>query len=156
MKTIKTSFLLIVAFLLIGSLSYAQGKHKGGGHKSRGNTKTVIVKDGHHHHHGHGKKVVVSKFRPAKIVVYHPYWGPRHAFNRRWVYFPRHNFYWDNWRQSYIYWNGTIWLTTVTVPPVIVNVKLEDEKQYELKETDDDVDDVYKTNDNHKTEYKPE
>jgi hypothetical protein len=35
-------------------------------------------------------------------------------------------------------------------------VTIENEKHYELKETDDDIDDVYSTNDNHQKEYKPE
>jgi hypothetical protein len=41
-----------------------------------------------------------------------------------------------------------------TPPPVIVNVNLDKEPNYELKEGDDDVDDVYKTNDNHIKEFK--
>jgi hypothetical protein len=35
-------------------------------------------------------------------------------------------------------------------------VNLEKEKKDELKESEDDIDDVYKLNDQHKTEYKPD
>jgi hypothetical protein len=37
---------------------------------------------------------------------------------------------------------------------VIVNVNLEKEPNYELREDDDDVDDVYKTNDTHVNEFR--
>ena len=152
MKTIKTGFLLIIAFLMLASLSFAQGRHggKSGGHRHRGNPTKVVVKP---HRHAPNKRVVVrSTYRPAKMVVYHPHWGPNYNFHRRWVYFPRHNFYWDNWRQCYFFWNGAIWVNQLMPPPVVVNISTE--KHYELKEIEDDVDDVYKTNETHKTELK--
>ncbi|HRG01623.1 MAG TPA: hypothetical protein PKZ75_10925 [Bacteroidia bacterium] len=121
---------------------------------------------GHHPHvkakivgkqHPNGRVVVVkSRYRPAKLVVFHPVWGPKRAFNRRWVFFPKHNFYWDNWRQMYVYRNGTVWVVNATPPPTVVNINIDNEKHYELKETDDDVDDVYQTNNVHQTEYKSE
>jgi hypothetical protein len=52
-----------------------------------------------------------------------------------------------------VYYSGNVWVSQPTAPPVIVNVNLEKEKQYELKENEDDEDDVYKTNDSHKTDY---
>jgi hypothetical protein len=131
-----------------------------------GNTEVVAQKKGGHHHGGHphkhhgpGKRVAVVKrspFRPAKVIVYRPVWGPKHYIHRRWVYFPKYNIYWDNWRNHYVFWNGTIWFSQPSPPPVIVNVNLENEKHYELKEAEDDTDDVYQSNDGHKTEYKPE
>jgi len=150
MKTIKKLFLFVTALVLLGTLSMNAQKGTKGGKRA-----------GHHaHHHPHkaGKVVVVkrSPYRPRKVVVYHPVWGPKHAIHRRWVFFPKYNLYWDNWRNSYMFWNGTIWVVQTTPPPVVVNVKLENEKHYELKETDEDVDDVYKNNDSHKTEYKQE
>lgn len=140
MKTIK--FIAVIAFLFISSTFFAQ-KGKGHGHR--------------HHHHGHNKVVVVkrSPFRPAKVVVYHPYWRPKFAYNRRWVYFPRYNFYWDNWRNHYVFLNGAAWVSQPTAPAVIVNVNLENEKNVELKEDEDDVDDVYTNNNKHKEEIKP-
>lgn len=117
-------------------------------------------KGGHHHHHGGpGKKVVVvkrSRFRPAKVVVYHPYWGPKYNHHRRWVYFPGYNVYWDHWRGHWMFWNGAMWISQAAQPPVIVNVNMANEKNYELKEDDDDNDDVYNNNNSHKDEYKKE
>lgn len=111
-----------------------------------------------HRHHGPHRVVVVkpSPFRPAKVVVYHPAWGPQFYTYRRWVFFPKYNIYWDNWRNHYVFWNGTIWLSQPAPPPVIINVNLENEKHYDLKEKDDDTDDIYQGNTQHKTEYKPE
>ncbi|MCA0431291.1 MAG: hypothetical protein LCH32_12400 [Bacteroidetes bacterium] len=108
--------------------------------------------------HIHRRHVVVYKspYRPRKVIVYHPVWHPAYAYNRRWVYFPKYNFYWDNWRNHYCYWNGTVWLSQPTPPPVIVNVDLSKEKQYELKESDDDNDSINVNNEAHKTEYKAE
>lgn len=152
MKRIKNISLIVLGFILIGTFSLSAQK---GGHGH-----------GHGGGHPHGKmmgphphaKVIVkpSPFRPAKIVVYHPYWGPKRAIYRRWVYFPKYNIYWDNWRNHYVFWNGAIWYSQPTPPPVIVNINLDKEKQYELKDSDDDTDDVYKSNETHKTEYKPE
>lgn len=117
-------------------------------------------KHGHHpkthkaHHHAPKKVIKKSIYRPAKVVVFHPHWGPKRVCHRRWVYFPKYNLYWDNWRNHFVFWNGTIWVSQVNRPAVIVNVNLDNEKQYEMKEDDDDTDDIYKGNDNHKTEYK--
>lgn len=116
----------------------------------------------HHHpnrHHHHPKKAVVVKrspYRPAKVVVYHPVWRPKYTYHRRWIFFPKYNLYWDNWRNHYVFWNGSMWISQATAPTVIVNVNLEKEKHEELKEDNDDVDDIYKQNDQHKNEIKPE
>lgn len=111
----------------------------------------------HRAHHPH-KAVVVrrSPYRPKTIVVFHPVWRPKYAYNRRWIFFPKYNIYWDNWRNHYVFWNGSIWISQAAAPPVIVNVNLEKEKHQELKEQDDDTDDIYKDNDQHKQEIKPE
>ena len=115
---------------------------------------------GHHPHgrhpHAHPKKVVVVKrspYRPAKVVVYHPYWRPKYEFHRRWVFFPRYNLYWDNWRNHYYFYNGKVWISQSEAPPSIAGVDLEKEKSYELKEDEDDTDDIATANEQHKTEY---
>jgi hypothetical protein len=72
------------------------------------------------------------------------------------VFFPKYNLYWDNWRNHYYFYNGNAWISQPTAPPVIVNVNLEKEKHYELKESDDDKDAINEENESHKTEYKPE
>lgn len=141
MKTIKCFTLLI--FIFASTCLFAQ----------RGKA--------HHHgrggHRGHPKVVVKrSPYRPHKVVVFHPHWRPNYAYHRRWVFFPRYNLYWDNWRNHYVFWNGVIWVSQPTAPPVIVNVNLDKEKSTELKEEEDDVDDVYKSNEKHKTENKAE
>ena len=113
--------------------------------------------NGRNNHRNNNKVVVVkSRYRPVKIGYYHPYWQPKYNYNRRWIYFPRYNFYWDNWRQVYVYQNKTIWVINTTPPPTVVNITIENEKHYELKENEDDTDDVYSTNETHKTEYKPD
>jgi len=150
----------IILFLILSSISLSvsaqRGGHKGGGGHPNKHGKVVVVQKQHPQKHMREHVVVRSKFRPAKVVVYHPYWGPRHSFNRRWVYFPGYNFYWDNWRQVYFFWDGGAWILYKKAPAVIVNVNLDKEKHVELKENEDDIDDVYRTNDSHKTEYKSE
>lgn len=131
------SIIFSICMILITTSLFSQRGH-GHGHGNRG-TK-VVVKN-----HPRGNRVIVrSAYRPAKIVVYHPHWRPNYGYHRRWVYFPRHNFYWDNWRQGYCYMNGPVWVFNASPPPIVVNVNLADEKNYELKEEQDDVDDVYK------------
>lgn len=126
---------------------------RGGGHPNRQHVKRGVAVKQRHIRPGQ-RVVVVSKYRPATVVVYHPYWGPKYNFHRRWIYFPRYNFYWDNWRQVYFYWDGVMWVNAATPPPVVVNVNIENEKHYELKDTEDDIDDVYNTNETHKSDFK--
>jgi len=144
MRTSAFYKIIVTSLLLIFNLGASA--QKGRGHHPHGNNR-------------HGKKVVVVKrshYRPKKVIVFYPAWRPKYAYNRRWVYFPKYNLYWDNWRNHYMFWNGTIWLSQAAAPPVIVNVNLENEKHQELKENDDDIDDVYKDNTNHKEEIKPD
>lgn len=138
MKFLKT-IVLVLLFSLFGSEIYAQ-RHPHRGRHRRG--KVVVVKR--------------SAYRPAKVVVYHPHWRPAYTYHRRWVFFPRYNLYWDNWRNHYVFRNGTIWVSQVATPAVIVNVNLEKEKSVELPDNEEDEDDVYKSNETHKTEYKAE
>lgn len=111
------------------------------------------------HPHPGPKKVIVVKpspFRPAKIMVYHPIWGPKYAFHRRWVYFSKYNFYFDNWRNHYVFWNGSMWISQPAPPPAVINININSEKHDELKENEDDVDDIYQNNSAHQGEYKSE
>lgn len=142
MKALKLIFVAIFTLLCITETSAQRGHGSGHG---RGN-------GGGKHNAGYRR----SPYRPQKVIVYHPYWHPNYAYNRRWVFFPKYNIYWDNWRNHYVYYNGVIWISQPTPPPVIVNVNLDKEKSTELKEKDDDVDDVYKDNNTHKQEIKPE
>ena len=141
MISFKKIIPLLGILMILGTTS-AMAQKKGKGHRHRGPHRVAVVKR--------------SPFRPARVVVYRPFWGPKYKIHRRWVYFPKYNIYWDNWRNHYVFWNAGLWVSQPTAPPVIVNVNLENEKHYELKEDDDDTDDVYKGNDSHKSEYKPE
>ncbi len=152
-KTMKSlnSFLMLLFFITFTLLTHqleAQRGHSAG--HSAVKTK-VIVKN-----KPHRRVVVRSRYRPSKLLVFHPYWAPQKAYNRRWIFFPKLNLYWDNWRQMYAYKNGTIWIMNATLPSYIENKNILDEKSYELKELEDEVDDVYEINDLHKTEYKIE
>lgn len=51
-----------------------------------------------------------------------------------------------------MYWNGTIWISQPHRPSVIEDVELEKEKHHELKEEEDKVDDIYKSNKEHQKE----
>lgn len=150
MKKLKLMAILVTGlFLMFHTKSFSQNK------------KVVVHKTSpgkkHHAKNLPNKKVVVvykSKFRPAKVVVYHPVWAPTKNINRRWVYFPKYNCYWDNWRNVYYYKNNNVWISSSKKPTIIINVNLENEKHYELNEIDDDDDEIYIFNANHITIYK--
>lgn len=154
----KTKMILIgILLLTIGSTFMYSQQPRGNGHANAGRkhinkpAKKIVVHPAHH-----PNKVIVykSKYRPVKIVTYRPVWRPAYTYHRRWVYFPRYNFYWDNWRNGYYYLNGAAWIYSVNPPPAVVNINISNEKNYELKEDEDDVDDVYNTNSNHQEVYK--
>jgi hypothetical protein len=147
MKRLKRS--LLFTLLLVVSAALTVSAQKGGKRHAHA----------HVHKGPRGNKVVVVKrspYRPRKVVVYHPVWAPKVTIHRRWVFFPKYNMYWDNWRNCYVFWNAGVWVTQASAPPVVVNVNLENEKHYVLKEEEEDIDDVYKNNDGHKQEYKSE
>ncbi|MBI3518442.1 MAG: hypothetical protein HY062_03675 [Bacteroidetes bacterium] len=143
MKTVKT-IVLLVGIILLGTFN-GMAQRGRGNHHPNGNAR--VVRGNHAERKMRPARVIIrSPYRPAKMVVYYPHWRPNYGYHRRWVYFPRYNFYWDNWRQGYYYMNGPTWVFNATPPPVIVNVNLEKETNYELNESQDDVDDVYRTN----------
>jgi hypothetical protein len=116
---------------------------------------TDLLAQRNHHHRGGGRVVVVrhSRFRPRRVVVFRPAWHPRLTCQRRWVYFPRYNFYWDNWRNHYLYFNGTVWISKADPPASTNGVALANEKYYELEEADDDNDDIAVANSQHNEKY---
>jgi hypothetical protein len=104
-----------------------------------------------------GKRVVVvkrSRYRPKRLVAFRPAWHPRWTCQRRWVYFPKQNFYWDNWRNHYVFNSGTVWISQTNPPSSATNVNLAEEKFYELDESDDDNDDIAMANARHQEKYK--
>lgn len=150
---IRTLTMMLSIVLLFASMSLAQrgdghgggngrGQHKIRSHHSNGNVR--------HRRHRHNRVVIHrSVYRPRVVVVHHPLWAPNRGYNRRWVYFPRYNFYWDNWRNVYVYRNETIWITNPSLPPALININIGAERNYELNDSEDDIDDVYNTNGKH-------
>lgn len=135
---IYLKLLIIVAFILtLGNVNvYSQGDAK---NKVNPSYETIVVK---------------KHNRWVKRVAYHPSWDPTRVYYHRWVYFPKHNFYWDNKRQVYVYRDGVRWLMAPTLPAMYVNVTLEKEKCVELTQVDDYTEKVYDKNDEHRKTFK--
>lgn len=149
----KTVLAMLVALCCSGALSAQRyGRFRPYAHAyPRPYPHRTVVVNNFYGGYGGGYYHYRPYWRPA---YYHPYWYPGYTFHRRWVYFPRYNFYWDNWHNTYVFWNGVAWISATTPPPVVVNVNLSKEKNYELSKSDDEVDDVYRSNSDHQTEYK--
>lgn len=95
----------------------------------------------------HNRKVVKrSKFRPNKAVIYHPNWAPHRNIKNRWVYFPKHHLYWDNWRNLFFYKHNNKWISNSNLPPHLKSIKLDNEEFQELDSDDEDNDDIYMSN----------
>ena len=129
MKKIIVPILILSFLIFIQSRLYAQKRN-------------------HPKKHGvHHKNVVVykhSRYRPHKrFKVFHPYWNPKFSYHRRWVYFPKYNLYWDNWRNQYVFLNNNVWIMQAAAPPIIMNINLDQEEQRELGADNDDVDEIY-------------
>ncbi len=140
MKTLsKTSIIFLFCIFIAITSAYGQNK-------------VVVAKE----KHPRNKVVVVkgNKHHIGKVKVYHPHWAPRANFKHRWVYFPRHNFYWDNFRNVYVIRTGTIWVTSKTTPKEIENIDLSKEKSIELSEEYDTQEAIQDKNEEHQTEYK--
>jgi hypothetical protein len=146
MKSIQS--ILVIGLFFLSSIFYAQkGKNHNGGHDNGHR--------GHGNNHRNGAMMKHSHYRPKHAGVYHPHWHSNYSYNRRWVYFPKYNMYWDNWRNHYVFWNGNLWMSQANTPAMIININLQNEKRNELNEDEDDRDDIFNSNDNHKSTYKP-
>lgn len=138
--TLKT---LIIAFsILLFTFSNALSQNKVVVKESNPKGKVVVVKHKNH--------------RVKKVKVYSPRWSQKAKFHRRWVYFPRHNFYWDNHRNVYVVRTGTVWVVSKNVPSELKNVDLSKEKSVELSEDTDEQDSVQEKNEEHQKEFKIE
>ena len=102
----------------------------------------------------HKTVVVKNKNGKVKKVMYRPHWAPKRTYYHRWVYFPCHNFYWDNVKRLYVYRNGIKWVAVATLPAAYANLNLEKEKSVELTEVDDSTETVYDKNEQHIKELK--
>ena len=139
MKTIAKIGMLAGLFLMFAiSEGVAQRVVKVKNHQGRHN-KVVVVKKGHHHR--------------GRVAVYHPRWAPRVTFTHRWVFYPYHNFYWDNVRAVYVYKVNTVWVTNAEAPESLSKIDLEKEKHVELADVDDN-DSVQVSNDEHLKTYR--
>jgi len=140
MKTLKRTSFISLIILFIG-LTNAVAQNK-----------VVVVKE----KHPKNKVVVVKskKHRVGKAKVYRPRWALRASFKHRWVYFPRHNFYWDNFRNVYVIRTGTVWVTSENAPKEVETVDLSKEECIELNEENDTQETIQDRNDEHQTEYK--
>lgn len=145
MKILKRILYIIVFLCGIGLFDgYAQGHH--GGNKQRNG--------GRHGQFNNRGFRYRSMYRPAhRVRNYRPLWAQNHYYRRRWVYFPNYNFYWDNWRQMYVYQNNALWYYNATPPANIVNINIENEKHVELAEDEDDQDSIYIKNPDHIQNY---
>ena len=140
MKAIaKIGMLAGLILLFASSDGIAQRIVKSNNHKGR-HGKVVVVKQGHHHR--------------GRVVAYHPHWAPRVTFAHRWVFFPYHNFYWDNVRAVYVYRVNTVWVTNAEAPESLSKIDLEKEKHVELTEADDTNDSIQVSNDEHLKTYR--
>lgn len=116
MKTlIKLGIITLLMFILQTNSSLAQKKKK----KKRTSPPSCKQKSG-----SSSQRWWLTHTEDMFII----HWGPNLAFHRRWVFFPRYNFYWDNRNNYYVYANNGIWMTSPTPPPVVVNINLSDEK----------------------------
>ena len=140
MKSIRRVAILVVILLSIATLNLIAQNNK------------VIVKE----RHPNRKVVVVNKrhglFR--RTVVYHPFWAPRVSYRSRWIYFPRYNFYWDNFQNVYVIRTGVVWVTTITTPKEVEKVDLSKEKSVELSRENDPKDSIQDMNEEHQKVYK--
>ncbi len=99
--------------------------------------------------------VVVHERRHGKEARYYrPQWNPRHDFERRWVYFPRYNMYWDNYRGVYVYNTNGRWESYQEPPRAAIRVNLALEKFVELGFEFDSRSDAFSLNVRHRTVYR--
>lgn len=96
----------------------------------------------HYEEYRHGK----HHHKHREVVYYRPKWHPECRMERRWVYFPKYNMYWDNYNDRYAYCDRGRWVVTRRVPQVVVNVNLARERYYELEEEYDERDNVFSLN----------
>lgn len=79
---------------------------------------------------GHAKKHVKYKENyKHDVVVYHktkrkgpPDWAPANGYRHRYIFFPEHRCYYDNYYGVYIYRKGKIWVSSYTRPWFIINI----------------------------------
>ena len=114
-----------------------------------------LGRHGRDHDDRHYRNYQRSQYHPYRVQHYRPNWAPTRYYQSRWVYFPRYNFYWDNWRSVYWFRNNSLWYMNVNRPPLIINVNLENERNYELDKGRDDHDSAFQNNADDAKTYPP-
>ena len=130
----KLNVILFLFYVFIFSANYTVAQ------KNIRHSRTTVAA---RHHRQVAKR---SNHHPTTIVAYHPGWAPHKTINRRWVYFPKHNLYWDNWRNLYFYKNGAKWVSSSTLPAHLKSSKLDEEEFIELDQENEEDDEIYLTN----------
>ena len=155
MKTIKHYLISTFIFLLLINMNgFSQGKH-GGSHGNKNNrnhgnqVKRNLVIKPNYYKQQNKRYYNRSAYRPHNFHNYRPIWAHHHNYNRRWIYFPQQNFYYDNWRQVYFYRTNNRWQMNAALPSSFVIINLEDERHYELADDEDDMDRIYINNNKH-------
>jgi len=138
MKTITKLSIFILVLVSLGTFNVSAQYKVVVKDKDQKNKVSVIKYSRHHY---------------RKAVVYHPKWAPRISFTKRWVYFPRYNFYWDNINSVYVIRTGRVWVTSAIAPKEIENVNLTKEKKVELSEENDGLDSIQQNNEMHQKKY---
>lgn len=109
----------------------------------------------YYHDNGYGRDRVVEVYdEHPRCRHYHPRWCPHHDFERRWVYFPRYNMYWDNYREVYVYNSYGRWITNPEPPRIALNINLSSERFVELGIDLDARNDVFELNSRHRIVFK--
>lgn len=82
-----------------------------------------------------------------------PHWAKAHGYRAktRYVYFPQHNFYYDNSKGAYIYLSGKNWEVSAQIPNLFKNIDLSAAIKVDI---DLESDDPQKHNADHRKKYK--
>jgi len=150
-------FALSVVGVLFSSAAFADGHEKNHKEKKHWKESKNPHREDKFYKKGHGNCRVVEVqevHHPRGKKFYHPKWHPRRNFERRWVYFPRYNMYWDNYRDVYVYNSYGRWIAEPEPPRIAVDVDLADERFVELGVDLDLRSDVFRLNARHRVVFK--
>lgn len=103
------NILLIIVVVLIPTFAFSQKGHGAnhGKHNNAGRVNKIIV-------HNHYSTSIKRKGPPS--------WAPANGYRHRYIYFPEHKCYYDNYNGFYIYRKGTVWVTSYYLPAFIINI----------------------------------
>jgi hypothetical protein len=142
-----TKKLWLLAFCYMVCITNMRAQHRPN-NKEKGN-----IEHHNHNYHRAGNNNPTyhnpSNYRPRIRVNYHPSWSHHSLYRRRWIYFPKYNFYYDNWRQMYYFQNNAQWYINVNLPTALLNINIDNENHFPLNEDEDDIDEIYRNNKHH-------